>query len=238
MEASMIMADVHEIGMGPWLAHCIRYLGRYYREHEQLPPEHRGGLRKVTSRLYDEDVERVARTWLSQQKLGTVTPANFCDALNNEIFPHLNIVLKRPLCNRTARRWLVKLGYRRTVLHKGIYMDGHECPDVVAYRNNSYLSSLDSYEKRMVQYHGPNLEQKPPTLKPGEKQIIAMFHDECSFHANDYKKSAWCVPQCYTDLTRSRIPAGSPSIQWFFKRKAEDALSTFPISSTKKTGIW
>jgi hypothetical protein len=72
-------------------------------------------------------------------------------------------------------------------------MDGHERPDVVKYRNESYLPKLQVFESRMVQYHGPNLERRPPTLKPGEKQIIALFHDECSFHAFDYKKSAWCV---------------------------------------------
>lgn len=196
MEASFMMAEIHKIGTGRWFARQIRSLARYYREHNQLPPEHRGGLRRISCRLYDDDVERAARAWLGEQKLGTVTPASFRTALNNEIFPNLSIILKKPLCNRTARRWLVKLGYRRTVLRKGIYMDGHERPDVVAYRNDSYLPKLQSYEARMVQYHGPNLEQRPPVLKPGEKQIIANFHDECSFHANEFKTSAWYVPIC------------------------------------------
>src|SRR5271170_3467322 len=80
IEASTMMADIHEIGTGKWFARRIRSLARYYREHAQLPPEHRGGLRKITSRLYDNDVERAARTWLGQQKLGTVTPALFRDS--------------------------------------------------------------------------------------------------------------------------------------------------------------
>lgn len=193
MEASLLMADIHQVGSGQWFARRIRSLARYYREHERLLPKQRGGLRRITSCLYDDDVERSARTWLGQRKLGTVTPGSFRDALNKGILPHLNILLKKPLCNRTARRWLVKLGYRQTVLRKGIYMDGHERPDVVKYRNESYLPKLQVFESRMVQYHGPNLERQPPTLKPGEKQIIALFHDECSFHAFDYKKSAWCV---------------------------------------------
>ena len=79
------------------------------------------------------------------------------------------------------------------MLHKGIYMDGHECPDVVMHQNDSYLPKLQLYESCMVQYHGPNLEHKLLALKPGEKQIIALFHDKCSFHANDYKKSPWYV---------------------------------------------
>lgn len=112
MEASFLMAEIHQVGSGEWFACRIRSLARYYREHEQLPPEQRGGLRRITSRLYDDDVERSARIWLGQQKLGTVTPASFRDVLNKKILPHLNILLKKPLCNRTAWRWLVKLGYR------------------------------------------------------------------------------------------------------------------------------
>ncbi|KAJ7236988.1 hypothetical protein C8J57DRAFT_1439244 [Mycena rebaudengoi] len=50
---------------------------------------------------------------------------------------------------------------------------------------------MAKYEELMTKYEGPALEQVPPKLKEGEKEIIALFHDECCFHANDYKSRAW-----------------------------------------------
>jgi len=70
-------------------------------------------------------------------------------------------------------------------------MDGHECPDVVNYRNTSYLLTMSVYEAQMTHYEGPDLIPHPPTLSPGKKRIIAQFHDECAFNANDFKGTAW-----------------------------------------------
>jgi len=35
---------------------------------------------------------------------------------------------------RTARRWLARLGFHWTDVRKGVYIDGHERPDVVQER--------------------------------------------------------------------------------------------------------
>jgi hypothetical protein len=45
----------------------------------------------------------------------------------------------------------------------------------------------------MVQYEGPELNRVDPILAPGEKEVIALFHNESSFHANEFKQSAWYV---------------------------------------------
>ena len=50
------------------------------------------------------------------------------------------------------------------------------------------------YEHRMTQFEGPDLERQPPKLREGEKEIIALYHDECCYHAFDFKKSGWCAP--------------------------------------------
>lgn len=43
----------------------------------------------------------------------------------------------------------------------------------------------------MAKYEGPKLKHVEPNLRPGEKEIIAQFHDESSVHVNEYKASAW-----------------------------------------------
>ncbi|KAF8303445.1 hypothetical protein DL93DRAFT_2066830, partial [Clavulina sp. PMI_390] len=193
IEASELIADVEHHGSGKWFARRIRSMAKYYRCFGELPPEMRGGFRSNTSKLSDPNVKRECRKWLTSQRPGTITPAKFRAALNHQILPFLDIILPKELSERTACRWLNKLGYVNTVLRKGIYYDGHEREDVVDYRNNTYLPLLHKYEDRMVQYHGPDLVRTPPKLAEGEKQIIANFHDECSFHGNDFRTSAWSV---------------------------------------------
>lgn len=172
-------------------ARRIRSLATYYQLHEQLPPESRGGYQNARSLLKDEAVRNACRAWLTSQKIGTVTPYRFCDGLNSDILPSLNISLKKPLCYKTALRWLVKLGWSPTKLKKGVYMDGHERDDVVQYRKTVYLPKITEYQRRMKKYEGPNLKCIEPELAEGEKEIIAIFQDESCCNANEYRTTAW-----------------------------------------------
>jgi hypothetical protein len=146
--------------------------------------------------LNDEQVQASARAYLLDVPVGEVTTAQFHRALNERILPSLGHQLRGTgLSSRTARRWLYKLGWRRTELKKGVYMDGHERPDVVEYRNTVFLPLMASLERRMVQWvsQGSNLVRIDPDLVPGEKRVIAVFQDESSFHVNEFKKTTWCA---------------------------------------------
>jgi hypothetical protein len=87
-------------------------------------------------------------------------------------------------------RWLIKLGWQHTTVHKGVYIDGHERTDVVEYHRNMFLPAMAQFEARMVRYEGPELKRVEPVLADGQKQIIAQFHNEC-FYANDEARSLW-----------------------------------------------
>ena len=82
------------------------------------------------------------------------------------------------------------------MLRKGVYMDGHERPDVVDYWVKSFLPLMAQYEKRIVHWvaNKSGLARVDPELGPDEKRIIAVFQDESCFHANEYKHDAWCAP--------------------------------------------
>ncbi|KAJ7231192.1 hypothetical protein C8J57DRAFT_1251284 [Mycena rebaudengoi] len=191
IQASVEIARQWQEGEGVHFARHVRILIHHFEIFQDLPKEKRGGARDSRSLLSEESVRCAARTWLEAQPVGSISPKTFQHALNNTILPALDVVLKKPLCERTARRWPIKLGWRLTILRKGVYMDGHEHPDVVDSRNNVFLPTTAKYEELMTKYEGPALEQVPPKLKEGEKEIIALFHDECCFHANDYKSRAW-----------------------------------------------
>lgn len=43
------------------------------------------------------------------------------------------------ICDKTARAWLLELGFTRKNHHKTVYFDGHERQDVVEYREDKML---------------------------------------------------------------------------------------------------
>ena len=76
------------------------------------------------------------------------------------------------ISERTARRWLIKLGWRRTVVQKGVYMDGHERSDVVEYRNNVFLPAIARFETLMAKHEGQELKKVMPEVPEGQQRII------------------------------------------------------------------
>ena len=44
---------------------------------------------------------------------------------------------------------------------------------------------------KWVKHENGMFEHVEPELGPGEKQIIALFQDESSFHAGEYKSNVW-----------------------------------------------
>ncbi|KAJ7064588.1 hypothetical protein C8F01DRAFT_936723, partial [Mycena amicta] len=131
--ASLKVAEQWRKGSGRWLARRIRDIARFYVQFEHLPVEKRGGARLARSGLQDERVRTAVLEFLNGLPTGKVTPRILVRRVSNEILPNLDIHLKQPLSLRTARRWLIKLGWTWSRVKKGIYVDGHERDDVVKY---------------------------------------------------------------------------------------------------------
>jgi len=159
-------------------------------------------------------VQAAARAHLSTVPTGEVTPKEFRCALNERILPSLGFALKDGLSERSARRWLVLLGWRYMRVKKGVYMDGHERPDVVEYWNNVFLPLMASFERRMAQWirrlECAELVRVKLELGPDEKQIIAVFQDESCFHVNDHKQTMWYALRLFLEtlISCSRKLAG------------------------------
>jgi hypothetical protein len=198
IEASQQIALQWRDGAASHFARRVRALARHYQVFETLPREHRGGAQAGTteglSLLLHEGVEARTRAWLTAQPSGSVTPTSLARALESEILPDLQITTLRPMKPHTARRWLIRLGWRRTLVRKGVYKDGHNREDVVEYRQDVFLPKMEALEQLMTKFEGPDLVRSDPELLPGQKRIIACFHDECSFHAHDAVSTAWLRP--------------------------------------------
>ncbi|KAJ7712675.1 hypothetical protein B0H16DRAFT_1702766 [Mycena metata] len=158
----------HE-GGGNYFARRVRALVRHYQIFGELPLETRGGRANTKSLLNDESVQTACSAWLRVQKAGSVTPAKFREAVNTEILASLGISPKKPISERTARRWLMA----------------------------EFKARMTKYEANVLPATEPGgkpvtvLEPVEPQLPPGVKKVIAYFHDECCFHALDYMRSAW-----------------------------------------------
>ncbi|KAF9256885.1 hypothetical protein L218DRAFT_975291 [Marasmius fiardii PR-910] len=136
--------------------------------------------------------KHLTKTLLSDENTWkALIPKAFQQALINNIFPQLNI--DKSLSIRTTCHWLIRLRWRLTQLPKGVYIDGHEREDVVKYHNKVFLPIMVEYERRMAQWELTDdaLTHIPPVLRLGEKEIIPQFHDESTFHMNDFRTTAW-----------------------------------------------
>ncbi|KAI6145546.1 hypothetical protein BKA82DRAFT_4357635 [Pisolithus tinctorius] len=166
INASLEIARQWHDGKGTYFARSVRALARHYQVFEQLPHEKRG--QNGHSFLHDESVQNHCHAWLSNLPAGKVTPQALQRAVNTTIFPQLGINPKWPISEQTARRWLIKLGWRKTVIQKGVYMDGHEHDDVVEHWKNVFLPQMEGYEQWMIHFEGPELIRTEPNLETGK----------------------------------------------------------------------
>ena len=126
--------------------------------------------------------------------------------VNGVIIPSLGLDTGgQQISESTARRWLTKLGYELKEVKKGIYIDGHEREDVIAYRNE-FLKEFGKNERYLVvphcdcqlmdhrlrrTYRDDDLEPIEPNLGAGELLHVPIFHDESIFRANDLPHQVW-----------------------------------------------
>jgi hypothetical protein len=96
----------------------------------------------------------------------------------------------------TARRWLHVLEYRWGREPTGMYIDGHERPDVVEYRQKKFLRAWKEFELRMESFAAFEITHMDPIIR----RIVAWFHDESTFHENDRRMLVWIL------ISASRAP--------------------------------
>jgi len=111
--------------------------------------------------------------------------------VNQTIIPALGLDLgKTTISENYARRWLKKLDYELTTVKKGIYVDGHECPDVVEYRK-TFLVKIAENEHLQNQYDDTTLDIIPPSLPVNQRKHVPIHHDESIFRPNELLQKVW-----------------------------------------------
>ena len=139
------VAIARSMGKGPYFARQIRQLELYLMRYQHLPPPKQFAKYAHQTLLDNECVLHDVRAYLAAQALGTVTPRAMSQHINEVIFPALGI--EGAISERTAQHWLrFKLGYQCKESKKGLYVDGHERPDVIKERNDFIEQISNIYE--------------------------------------------------------------------------------------------
>ena len=144
----------------------------------------------------DEDLNKKAVKYIRDHacvkgKLN-LTVGQFCQWVNDDLLPNetLEPGFPRKVSIETSRKWMIELEFSVVRKKKGTCVDGHECENVVDYRN--------TFLRRMVSFGflnescAPTEEAKKalpsdihaPSPEIAEKTVI-LFHDESTFQANE-----------------------------------------------------
>jgi hypothetical protein len=143
LKASIAIA--RRMGKGPYFARQIRYNELYLLKHRHLPHRKLHSREGHHSLLDNESVLHGVRVYLATQVLGSVMPRTLCQHVNDVLLPALG--MQGSISESTAQRWLrFRLGYQCKEAKRGIYIDGHERPDVIKERKQ-FLDELGIYEQ-------------------------------------------------------------------------------------------
>lgn len=138
------------MGKKAYFARQVRRNTNYFYKNGRLPSfqsKRRGG--KLSLLDNNEAVALAVRRYLALQQIGEISPDALRRHLINEIFPSLSSEnvdnIPQTIATRTMQRWLHKLGFLRSRAKKGVYVDGHNRPDVIKARKN-FLDRLKELE--------------------------------------------------------------------------------------------
>ena len=98
---------------------------------------------------------------------------------------------KKTISLKTAQTWMKKMCYRWSYDPKGQYVDGHERPDVVEFRNAVFLPAIEGLLNRTTKWDTKNETHEDPPLADGVCRIVIWYHDESTFYAHDRRTRRW-----------------------------------------------
>jgi len=218
--ASEIAAEANGFSR-TWGSRQLRSWTRKCQQTRILPKSIKGGHAKVESLLDDPAVAAELRAYvrtnkwaLNPDKLAVFAknelipevadkylreiireemPRGLKRYMELELFPRIHMKVGRGISISTARRWLRSEGFRYISHKKGLYFDGHDRPDVVEYRQNSFLPAMMEYAPRLVRYVVNDVEKELDTKPQNyvEKRLVVCAQDESTAQSNDGKAKSW-----------------------------------------------
>ena len=152
--------------------------------------------------MTNEDLCEKARVYVrenaAQRGRSNLTASSFCHWVNNEVLP--NSVLEpgypRRVSVETARKWLHALGFEILQRSKGVFIDGHERPDVVEsrvkFRKTMTECGFLRPDNAPTEEAGQTLPTDVPHMSKEEgDKCIVWFHDESAYNTTEDTSTLW-----------------------------------------------
>ena len=195
---------------GKYFSECLVTWERMWIRGEGIPMGRQGCHTKLSSLFNDEEVQLFVREFISSKK-EEITSSLLAQAVtefvgSREMGAHVQASLelveaeredegqqKRPssLKARAARMWLNKMGYSWRSAKKGVYIDGHEREDVVQYRQEVFLPTIQAVRSRLATWDDDGNVVKEGVLPEEGRWVVIVTHDESTFNANDGRRQLW-----------------------------------------------
>ncbi|KAG2211009.1 hypothetical protein INT45_003016 [Circinella minor] len=191
---------------------AIRFWAKEFIQHGTISIHQQGKHAKCVSFLDHEDIQLAARNWFLTTKPEKRSIQELATRVNMVIIPQAlgvpgNISMSA-LCN-----YMHEWGFMYRRHKKDIYFDGHERPDVVAYRQE-WAQEMMKLKKFMDNYEGEEEEVVvSPELPDGAPKIVMVIHDEATFFSNKSRDKMWQHED--KSPIRKRTPGGSIMISEF-----------------------
>ncbi|KAH9014045.1 hypothetical protein EDB85DRAFT_2157659 [Lactarius pseudohatsudake] len=176
-----------------------RWILEFIRSGDIPQPQYRRSHQTV---LNDEDVSQFIQLQIMAHTKGRyIAASDIVEVVAGdevqEKFSRSGII-KPTISESTACRWLLKLNWRFGPTQNGMYLDGHERPDVVAYQEG-FIGRWKEYEKRFHLWDNDGNLLPLPNGFPvwhvpganGRFRLILVTHDESTFFQNDLRKTHW-----------------------------------------------
>lgn len=135
-----------------------------------------------------------------------------------------------------------KLGFRYKRLQKGVYADGHEWPDIIAYRR-IFLQEVAELDRFMSKWLDEDCKIRTfPHLNDNEKEHVWVTHDESTFHTYDGPHAVW-GPEGEQPLRKKGLGLGVHVSDFLtetigpLKDEQEEACVTM-ILGANRDGFW
>ena len=166
-----------------------------------LPESQQGRYQRSGVLWNNEEFNQKAADYVRQNAAvkgrPNLTSIDFCRWVNDFLLPNTTLEpgYPRKISIETARLWLHHLGFEVLKAQKGIFIDGHERPDVVDARK-VFLRKLtkigflhftaaptEEAAKALPSVDCPTSEQRAKT--------VVFFHDESTFMSNEDQPTQW-----------------------------------------------
>ena len=193
----------------------------------------------------NEKVRAYVHENAAKKGVQNMTAMSFTVWVNNELLPSqaLDPGFPRHIHIETARKWLHELGFFVMDRKKGIYYDGHERLDVVAYRERFFrkVTALGFLNRENAPTPAAAQSLPAATEIPSNNIIeknVVIFHDESTFQANDDEPMQWGDAAMKKGLLRPKSKGAGIMVSDFIDEKNEYLkLTNEQYSDACKQGI-